>query len=225
MCRQTSVLNKIAFTIFVLGCLAAALSFAAPFWIRTAYNVGFLKQWGSEAYHGLWGACCPDDNQPAGFACTWVWHDYYSFQNNLPSCAWSNTYATINDLPAWFKASQIIFCFALGFLFLSLLLQSVYNCCRCCKSPTCFPTAVGAIAFAGAILVGLSLGLYGGFSYKEGVFDAVLSGGRGGRLDWAFYVGIAGAAACFVAAVMFFVDGCFQTKHYGGYKSPALGTQ
>lgn len=100
MCRQTSVLNKIAFAIFVLGCLASALSFAAPFWIRTSYQMGILKQGDNGAYQGLWGSCCTDKDQPAGFVCTWVWYDYYAYKNNLPSCMWSNTYATINDLPS-----------------------------------------------------------------------------------------------------------------------------
>lgn len=226
MCRQTSVLNKIAFSVFILGCLTAALSFCAPFWVRIPDNWS-LAMWDKVTYRGLWGMCCPAKDETTGYSCAWVWYDYYTFDNNIPPCTWvwTKKFMSTSELPAWYVASEVIYCVALGLLFLAVLLQSIYNCCRCCKNPACFPSAVAASAFAGAVMVGLALGVYGGFSYKEGIFAPTLSGGRGGQLEWAFYVGVAGAGACFIAAVLFFIDGCIETKHYRGYKSPVLGTQ
>lgn len=80
------------------------------------------------------------------------------------------------------------------------------------------------VIIVSAILAGLSLALYGGYSYKENVFAPTLSGGKGGQLEWAFYVGVAGAGTCFIASILFFVDGCIQAQ-YRDYKSPVLGTQ
>lgn len=226
MCRQTSVLNKIAFAVLLLGCVAAAIGFSAPFWVRIPDNWS-IGMWDKVTYRGLWGVCCPDKENSAGYSCAWVWHDYYSQDNSLPPCMWVQTkiFTSTAQLPAWYVAAEIIFCVAIGLLSVAILLQSIYNCCRCCKNPACFPTGVAAFSFAGAIMAGMSLGLYGGYSYKEGIFAPTLSGGKGGQLEWAFYVAVAGAGTCFIAAVMFFIDGCIQTKHYRGYKSPVLGTQ
>lgn len=218
-------MNKVAFTVLILGSLAAVLSFCAPFWVRIPDSWS-LNMWDKVTYRGLWGTCCPDTSQTGGFSCIWLWQDFYAQDNNRPPCTWvwTKNYAQSSELPAWYQAAEIIFCVAIGFLFIAILLQSIYICCRCCKNPSCFPTVVASAVLAGAVLAGLSLGLYAGYSYKEGVFAPTLSGGKGGQLEWAFYVGIAGAGTCFIASVLFFVDGCIQAK-YRDYKSPVLGTQ
>lgn len=230
MCRPTSCLDKIAFIVLILGVLACALSFSAPFWIRLPDPYNVIRPWDKVTWRGLWGMCCPDDGKSiVNIACIWIWEDFYSHDNQLPSCSWTHnkifkSTVTASDLPAWYTASQIIFCVALGFLFLSIILESINACCRCCSNPRCFPTAVGSFVFAGAILVGLSLGLYGGFSYKDGVLTPTKKGGKGGELEWAFYVGIAGFGTCLIAALLFFIDGCVQCKNYGRYKGP-ISTQ
>lgn len=226
MCRQTSTLNKVAFTVLILGCLAAALAFSAPFWVRIPDPYG-LNVWNMVTYQGLWALCCPDNQQTASFSCIWIWDGYSAIEKLLPPCNWveDSNYKDTSSLPPWYTTAQIIYCVALGFLFVAILLQSINICCRCCKNPTCFPTVVASIATSGAILVGLSLGIYGGFSYKDGMFAPVLVDGKGGQLEWAYYVGIAGAGTVFISGILFFIDGCIETKHYRGYKSPVLGTQ
>lgn len=225
MCRQTSALNKVAFSVLILGCVLTALSFSAPFWVRVPDNWS-LQMWDKVTYRGLWGTCCPDKEQTVGYSCVWVWQDFYTDDNNMPPCTWvwSKNYESAK-IPAWYQAAQIIFCIAIGFLFIAILLQSIYNCCRCCTDASSFPTVVASAAISGAVLAGLSLGVYGGFSYQEGVFAPTLSGGKSGQLEWAFYVGVAGAGTCFIASLLFFIDGCIHATKYRDYKSPVLGTQ
>ena len=67
-----------------------------------------------------------------------------------------------------------------------------------------------------------SLALYGGFSFREGEFTPEPSGGKGGRLDWSFFVGVAGAAVAIVAAILFYVDGCKLARIYSNYKPPTV---
>lgn len=87
MCRQTSALNKVAFSVLILGCVLTALSFSAPFWVRVPDNWS-LQMWDKVTYRGLWGTCCPDKEQTVGYSCVWVWQDFYTDDNNMPPCTW-----------------------------------------------------------------------------------------------------------------------------------------
>ena len=65
------------------------------------------------------------------------------------------------------------------------------------------------------------MSVFGGFSYKEGEFDpSVIRDSAGARLEWAFYVGIAGSGAAILTAILFYADGCRMVKNYGGYNTP-----
>lgn len=227
MCRRrTSALNKIAFVVLLVGCLFAVIGFSAPFWVRIPDNWS-LVQWDRVTYRGLWSMCCPDTRQSTGYACVHVYYDYNSLDSNSPPCTWiyTNTFTSTDALPTWYKAAEAVYCIALVSLFISILLQFIFVCSRWCEDRNCFPTSVASSAGLGAIMVGTSLGIYGGCSYKDGIFAPLLSGGRGGQLEWAFYIGIAGSAICFSSATLFYIDGCIQKKHYREYKSPVLGTK
>lgn len=185
--------------------------------------------WDKVTYRGLWRTCCPDNVQSSGYKCVPVWYDYYALDNNLPPCTWvwSGTFSSTNKLPDWYKASEVLYCFAICFLFVSILLQIIHNILKN-KNTNCFPAAVVATAFAGAISATISLAIYGGSSYKDGIFAPLLAGGRGGQLEWAFYIGAASAGICFCAAVLLFIDLRIQKKSYTGYKSyksPVMGTR
>jgi len=66
-----------------------------------------------------------------------------------------------------------------------------------------------------------SLSLFAGYSVKTDELNAARTG-HGGRLDWAFYVGIGGAATALVAGVLFYVDGYQLAKTYQPYKPPTV---
>jgi len=72
-------------------------------------------------------------------------------------------------------------------------------------------------------MVATSLALYGSYSFKEGEFTPEPSGAAG-RLDWAFFVGVGGAAAALLAAFLFYVDGCLIAKTYRNYSKPLTDT-
>lgn len=66
-----------------------------------------------------------------------------------------------------------------------------------------------------------ALSVYGGFSHREGQFAPdVINDSSGAHLEWSFYVGIAGAGAAIVTAILFYADGCRIVRDYGGYKTP-----
>ena len=77
-------------------------------------------------------------------------------------------------------------------------------------------------AYVVALMIATSLALFAGFSFSEDEFTPEASGGKGGRLDWAFFVGVAGAAVAMVAAVLFYVDGCRLARIYSNYKPPTV---
>ena len=72
-----------------------------------------------------------------------------------------------------------------------------------------------------ALMCVTSLALYAGYSVNEGEIKPEPNG-QGGQLDWAFYVGIGGAAAGLVSAVLFYCDGCRLAKLYSHYKPPSV---
>jgi len=72
-----------------------------------------------------------------------------------------------------------------------------------------------------ALMCVTSLALFGGYSFNEGEIIPEPSG-KGGRLDWAFFVGVGGAAAALLAAILFFVDGCRLAKKYSNYETTVV---
>ena len=63
-----------------------------------------------------------------------------------------------------------------------------------------------------------SVALFGGYSLKEGEFTPESNDGSEGRLDWAFFVAIGGAAAAVLAAILIYCDGCKLAKKYSSYQ-------
>jgi len=63
-----------------------------------------------------------------------------------------------------------------------------------------------------------SLALFGGYAFKTEEFSPAPSG-QAGQLDWAFFVGIAGAVVALIAAVLFYRDGCRLAKIYDSYQA------
>jgi len=64
-----------------------------------------------------------------------------------------------------------------------------------------------------------SLALFGGYSLSEGEITPEPNG-KGGRLDWAFFVGIGGVVAAIIASILFYCDGCRLARIYHDYKPP-----
>jgi len=68
-----------------------------------------------------------------------------------------------------------------------------------------------------------SLALYGGYSFSEGELSPEsVTDGKGGRLDWGFFVGVGGASAAVLAAILFFIDGCRLARIYRSYQPPTV---
>ena len=63
-----------------------------------------------------------------------------------------------------------------------------------------------------AICVGVGIGVYGGFMYKE--HDVGFSE-DGTMFYWAFYVGVAGFLLALVSGILFFCQGCCGRNHTG----------
>ena len=71
-----------------------------------------------------------------------------------------------------------------------------------------------------ALMCVTSLALFGGYSMQEGEITPEPSG-KGVRLDWAYFVGVGGAAAALVSAILFYCDGCRLARTYHDYNPPS----
>ncbi|ESO09653.1 hypothetical protein HELRODRAFT_195043 [Helobdella robusta] len=195
MCGGGSCLSCIGYILLNLSILACLAAFCSPFWLE--YNLTFkgafsdplnsLKSF-STKWEGLWGECDKD------MQCRWVWQDDFALEKTLPD---------------WKKASQGLYAGGVVLILVSVLISSLHLCCCCCKGSFSIRSAMGSLVLAGVLCIAASLAVYGGFLYKEDKLSEALT------FAWGYYLGIAGVCACFVASLLFFLDGCFNRNHEG----------
>jgi len=88
------------------------------------------------------------------------------------------------------------------------------------------PLTTGWWCIVVALMVVTSVSLFAGYSVKTGeLVPESEPDGQGARLDWAFFVGVGGAAAALVAGVLFYCDGCRLAKIYQSYEPPTVAVR
>lgn len=228
MCQENvSAVNGVGFALLIVASLLCTLSFSAPFWIYypTRHGVPELANrldnvitrikypFELASWRGLWAVCFKEHvgdrvvDQPM---CVWFWENEFSLWKTIPN---------------WYLAAEGVFTGALLLLLLSLIVETLFACCHCCLRRSCAPTTVASLTIAAALMSVTSLALFGGYSAKTNEIIPESNAGQGGRLDWAFFVGVGGAAAALVAGILFYCDGCRLAKIYHNYEPPSVAVR
>jgi len=137
-------------------------------------------------------ARCPQGR----FACIWIGDDGFAWENSLPH---------------WYKATQGLFGFGTLCVLTAFFLYCFHLCFGACKNKaSTIAGSVSAVIFLGFVLVSIAVIIFG--VRANAVYFA---GGENGVniFNWAFYIGVAGAAFSGVSS-LFYLWGAYRIKKW-----------
>ncbi|CAG9863281.1 unnamed protein product [Phyllotreta striolata] len=206
--KKRSMAGHVAIGFFVVAFVTIFVAFATPSWLVSDYRIT-----GAKLYRlGLWVDCFRSlrdpydtyyrgrENQRFFVGCRWIYDPFTSGYDQIRGFL----------LPDFMIATQFFFTLCFIAVLLGAILTLIYFLC-CGPDQKQFITLIvlnAWILLAGSVSGAIAVIVFGSLANKHGW----MPGHENNFFGWSYALACIGVIACFIASVLFFVDGHVQKK-------------